>query len=85
VEKPTALEAGSQKVGLLFFLNIIYINSAHAHIKSQSYVNFKGIKFALKNLGRFSSPTASRAVSRGKYQHSDLYLKYKTLRSYNFE
>ena len=37
-------------------------------------VNSKGIKLALKNLGRFSSPTASRAILRGKYQHSDLYL-----------
>ncbi len=27
-------------------------------------VNFKGIKLALKNLARFSSPTASRAVLR---------------------
>ncbi len=32
--------------------------------KSQSYGNFKGIKLALKNLGQFSSPTASRAVLR---------------------
>ncbi len=40
--------------------------------KSQSYVNLKGIKLALKNLGRFSSPTASRAVLKGKYQHFDL-------------
>jgi hypothetical protein len=29
---------------------------------------------ALKNLGRFSSPTAFRAVLRNKYQHFDLYL-----------
>jgi hypothetical protein len=47
-------------------------------------VNSKGIKLALKDLGRFSSPTAFRAVLRDKYQHFDLYLKYKTLRSYNF-
>ena len=47
-------------------------------------VNSKGIKLALKDLGRFSSPTAFRAVLRDKYQHFDLYLLYKTLRSYNF-
>jgi hypothetical protein len=47
-------------------------------------VNFKGIKLALKNLGRFSLPTASRAVLRDKYQHFDQYLKYTRLRSYNF-
>ncbi len=39
------------------------------------------LKLALKNLGRFSSPTASRAILRGKYQNSE---KDKTLRSYNF-
>jgi hypothetical protein len=48
--------------------------------KSQSYVNFKGIKLALNDLGLFLSPTASRAVLRGEYQRSDLYLLYKTLR-----
>ncbi len=52
--------------------------------KSQKNVNFKGIKLALKNLGRFLSPTASRAVLRDKYQHYELYLENKTLRSYNF-
>ncbi len=46
----------------------------------QSDVNFKGIKLALKNLGRFSSPTVSRAVLRDKYKHFDLYLKDKTLK-----
>ncbi len=44
--------------------------------KSQRNVNFKGIKLALKNLGRFSSPTASRAVLRDKYQHFDQYLYF---------
>jgi hypothetical protein len=34
--------------------------------KSQRNVNFNGIKLALKNLGRFLSPTASRAVLRGQ-------------------
>ncbi len=43
-------------------------------------VNSKGIKLALKNLGQFSSPTTFRAVLRDKYQHFDLYFKYKTLR-----
>jgi hypothetical protein len=52
--------------------------------KRQRMVNSKGIKLALKDLGRFSSPTAFRAVLRDKYQHFDLYLFYKTLRSYNF-
>jgi hypothetical protein len=47
-------------------------------------VNSKGIKLALKNLGEFSPPTAFRAVLRGKYQHFDIYLQIKTLRSYNF-
>jgi hypothetical protein len=42
--------------------------------KSQRNVNFKGIKLALKNLGRFSSPTDSRAVLRDEYQHFDEYL-----------
>ncbi len=42
--------------------------------KSQRMVNFKGIKLAFKNLGRFSSPTAFRAILRDKYQHFDLYL-----------
>jgi hypothetical protein len=37
-------------------------------------VNSKGMKLALKNLGEFSSPTAFRAVLRGKYQHFDMYL-----------
>ena len=35
-------------------------------------VNSKGIKLALKNLGEFSSPTAFRAVLKGKYQHFDI-------------
>jgi hypothetical protein len=52
--------------------------------KIQRLVNFKGIKSALKNLGRFSSPTASRAILRNKYQHFDLYLWYKTLRPIKF-
>jgi hypothetical protein len=52
--------------------------------KRQRMVSFKGIKLALKNIGRFSSPTAFRAVLSDKYQHYDLYLKYKILRSYNF-
>ncbi len=47
--------------------------------KSQRNVNFKGIKLALKNLGRFSSPTASRAVFRDKYQHFDQYLYFTRL------
>ena len=47
--------------------------------KSQRNVNFKGIKLVLKNLGRFLSPTASRAVLRDKYQHFDLYLFYKLI------
>jgi hypothetical protein len=47
-------------------------------------VNSKGIKLALKNLGRFSSPTTFRAILRDKYQHFDLYLNYKTLRSCYF-
>jgi hypothetical protein len=47
-------------------------------------VNSKEIKLALKNLGRFLSLTAFRAILRDKYQHFDLYLKYKTLRSCNF-
>jgi hypothetical protein len=34
--------------------------------KSQRNVNFKGIKLALKNLGRFLSLTDSRAVLRDK-------------------
>jgi hypothetical protein len=42
--------------------------------KNLKNVNFKGLKLALKNLGRFSLPTASRAVLRDKYQHLDLYL-----------
>jgi hypothetical protein len=37
-------------------------------------VNSKGIKLALKDLGRFSSLAAFRAVLRDKYQHFDLYL-----------
>ncbi len=49
-----------------FFKNIICIwFCPRLCKKSQSFVNFKGIKLALKNLGRFSSPTASRAVLRG--------------------
>ncbi len=41
---------------------------------------FKGIKLALKNLGRFSLPTVSRAVLKDKYQHFDQYLKYTRIR-----
>ncbi len=52
--------------------------------KRQRMVNSKGIKLALKNLGRFLSPTAFRAILRDKYQHFDQYLKYKTLSSLNF-
>jgi hypothetical protein len=37
-------------------------------------VNSKGTKLALKNLGRFLSPTTFRAILRDKYQHFDLYL-----------
>ncbi len=44
------------------------------NMQKQRNVNFKGIKLALKNLGQFSSPTASRALLRNKYQHYDLYL-----------
>jgi hypothetical protein len=44
--------------------------------KNLRNVNFKGLKLALKNLGRFSSPTASRAVLRGEYQHSDIHLQW---------
>ncbi len=51
---------------------------------SQRNVSFKGLKLALKNLVRFSSPTASGAILRGKYQHFGLNLLCKTSRSYNF-
>jgi hypothetical protein len=47
-------------------------------------VNSEEIKLALKNLGQFSSPTTFRAILGDTYQHYDLYLEYKTLRSYNF-
>ncbi len=40
--------------------------------KTQRYVNFKGLKLALKNLVQFSSPTASGVILRGKYQHFGL-------------
>ena len=52
----------------VFFLNINKILFCPGICKkTQRNVNFKGIKLALKNLGRFSSPTASRAVLRDKY------------------
>jgi hypothetical protein len=52
--------------------------------KRQRNVNFKGLKLALKFLVQFWSPTASGAILRGKYQHFDLYLAYKILKSYNY-
>jgi hypothetical protein len=71
--------------GLLFLKHKLHLILPMIMQKIQRLVNFKGIKLALKNLGRFLSLTASRAVLRNKYQHFDLYLQYKTLRSYNFE
>ncbi len=109
MEKPAALQAGTQKVGwkimisggsesstlrailgakidflACFFLkHKLYLILPMTMLKQRN-VNFKGINLALKNLGRFSSPTASRAVLRDKYQHFDQYLKKTKLSSYNF-
>ncbi len=44
---------------------------------------FKRLKLALKNLVRFSSPTASGAILRGKYKHFCLKYFVKTSRSHN--
>jgi hypothetical protein len=43
----------------------------------------RGLKLALKSLVRFSSPTASGAILRGKYQHFGLNQFFKTSRSHN--
>ncbi len=47
--------------GLLFFKHKLNLILPMPLQKKSELFNFKGIKLALKNLGRFSSPTVSRA------------------------
>ncbi len=69
--------------GLFFTKHNLHIILPLNIQKNQRNVNFKGLKLALKNLVRFSSPTASGAILRGKYQHFGLSLIFKTSRSHN--
>ncbi len=59
-------------------------NFAHDDPKKiHIYVNFKGLKLAMENLVWFSSPTASGAILRGKYQHFALDQLFETSRPHN--